>query len=1362
MQGFPVPRTVIHNTHSTMLKRLIPISALLFLAFFAQAQVPQSINYEGKLKESALKEMPCNNAGTVNISLGSGVQTNDPVFLCYGDSIFIDHQGDQVLSGDPNAATTPGIGYAFYNNVPTVDGPNLNAILFDPSVLDKPAAPGGLWVATGANPNGDMYFVNNGNLQLLFNAGKPVEIWFAPITLDNWATKAFEGTPAGPCVNVNIADAFPVVYLNKIFAKNLSNTDLGAGTFNGSFTVEGGWPEFLGSQTYNITIALKTNPLIKGIITSGPAKNGSTVAFTVPQPGTYVITVEDGKSCGYVFEMKFPAIAYNLESAVGYVGDTVCLTLTVDNFNKVIGHTLFINFDPSVLQFIDITYCDPSLFGMPTSNVSPSNIVNHLVFATDIDNGVSIPDGSCLFNICFKLIGQPFDCSMIKIDSLNPNDHSNVVVTDGNFNYFEAPLNLVEGEICILPANLGLDVISSVVQPTCPGGTDGSFEIKAIGGKFPYAFNWAKVGSPGIMGSGTIPNLGGIASIQNLSAGIYSVTVTDSSVPKEQVIITIIVQDPNPIDVTFNTKAPTCFDSKDGSIDITLTNGGTAPYIYTWDPPTTDTFNQTLLGNGTYKLTVTDKNNCSATFTQVFNTTQVVASLVKLANIGCGSMGGGSIEVTATGGTGPYDYIWDDPAMTAAPLVTNLPVGTYTVTVSDAEGCSTTLDTTIQVLAGITVTGFDSLSILCGDKNTGQLTVKLNIPAGSSVNSYTWSGPTPGGNTATINGLSPGTYYVTVEDNAGCSVIDSAKLWAPAPLSISGEVINMPSCPGNKNGSVGVSIAGGTPPYSYMWSTNPGVPTSLSVIPAVMAGFYSFTITDANNCGPLVHIIELKDPPKIVNAFSNVQPTSCLVGNCDGTATSTATYSDGTTGNFNFTWESSEFINGVMSSTASMLCEGWQSVSISDANCALIDSVLITSPGKIVVDLDTLINISCNGLNDGIIKVKVSGGTPGFTYNWSTPGTPNGNTLMDAAVGTYFVTVTDSKGCSEVSVPFQMNEPSVMMAMLDPSGTQGVTCADDMDGRISVFYTGGNAGNATYTWNPNVSTTNLATKLGYGTYTVTITDPRGCSDTVSYTISQPASIVANIPPITQPECFGYQTYASVTSASGGSGAPYTFSVDNGLNISIAEKIPIFAGDHIITVYDKNGCSITQIVSVSEPAPVVVTLGPDVEIQLGDSLQLLPYVSIPVVDSFKWTPTSYIPDPQILNPFVKPTEVTTFTLKVWDDNGCFGSDNIVIDVDNRRNVFVPNVFSPNSDGINDIFRIGTGIGVDRINYMRIYDRWGELLYEATNITAGEAAGPGWDGKFNGRYMNSGVYVYLIEVRFLDNVSLLYRGDVTLLR
>ncbi|MEL6924053.1 MAG: gliding motility-associated C-terminal domain-containing protein, partial [Bacteroidota bacterium] len=151
-----------------------------------------------------------------------------------------------------------------------------------------------------------------------------------------------------------------------------------------------------------------------------------------------------------------------------------------------------------------------------------------------------------------------------------------------------------------------------------------------------------------------------------------------------------------------------------------------------------------------------------------------------------------------------------------------------------------------------------------------------------------------------------------------------------------------------------------------------------------------------------------------------------------------------------------------------------------------------------------------------------------------------------------------------------------------------------------------------------------------------------------------------------------------------------------------------------------------------------------------------------IDSFIWTPTDQFfqcvgTECQMAK--ITPLSNVTYVLTVIDSDGCTNSDEITIDVDKRRNIFIPNAFAP--EGVNQEFRPYAGAGVLRINSMNIFDRWGKLLYNVEDIAPNDQT-TAWDGRYNGKHVNTGVYVYLIEVTFLDGITLLYRGDVTVIR
>ena len=173
---------------------------------------------------------------------------------------------------------------------------------------------------------------------------------------------------------------------------------------------------------------------------------------------------------------------------------------------------------------------------------------------------------------------------------------------------------------------------------------------------------------------------------------------------------------------------------------------------------------------------------------------------------------------------------------------------------------------------------------------------------------------------------------------------------------------------------------------------------------------------------------------------------------------------------------------------------------------------------------------------------------------------------------------------------------------------------------------------------------------------------------------------------------------------------------------------------------------------------------EIEIELGDSTKLIPIITGAGVDNFIWTPAELVTDPDTLSPYTKTFESTMYTLTVSDANGCSGTGKITIIVDPNRNVYVPNVFIPSNDsGTNYTFNPQIGNGVKDISYFQVYDRWGSLMYERTKfIPDNDNFGEGWDGKFKGDYVNPGVFIYVVEVNFLDGRTLLYRGDVTVVR
>ncbi|RMD71641.1 MAG: hypothetical protein D6818_07570, partial [Bacteroidetes bacterium] len=452
-----------------MAKRLLPGVLALMAGIALHAQTPANIRLHAPLPQNGGSEVACTDqyAGTVTLTNFQG-QSNDfnppnTIYLCFGDQFDIVHNGDADLTGDPQPSTTPGIGYAFYDCPPTVSGPDLSSIVADPCVNQtSPIILGGvpvpqtqgIWVAAD-QPDGNLTVVNDGTLQEAFNGGTPapIQFWFAPITIDDFATLGYEqasgGGPAGPCVNANVAAAFSVVYLNAIEASSINVSGC-----SGSFQVRGGLPEWDGSA-YSISIVHTTDPALMGTITNGTPNHGDNVAFSVPAPGTYEVTIADGKSCEAVFTVDMSSctgVTFALPIMGVQPGDTVCLPLTVSNFTDILSAQFSLSYDPAVVQFLYADNFNPNMPWLSDANFNDTG--NGIAFSwNDLSlNGVTLPDGAVAFELCFEAVGMEGEASPVDFtDQPTPPE-----VTDFNGNVLN--FNTQNGVIFISSTPVGLVV----------------------------------------------------------------------------------------------------------------------------------------------------------------------------------------------------------------------------------------------------------------------------------------------------------------------------------------------------------------------------------------------------------------------------------------------------------------------------------------------------------------------------------------------------------------------------------------------------------------------------------------------------------------------------------------------------------------------------------------------------------------------------------------------------------------------------------------------------------------------------------------------------------------------------------------
>ncbi len=435
---------------------------------------------------------------------------------------------------------------------------------------------------------------------------------------------------------------------------------------------------------------------------------------------------------------------------------------------------------------------------------------------------------------------------------------------------------------------------------------------------------------------------------------------------------------------------------------------------------------------------------------------------------------------------------------------------------------------------------------------------------------------------------------------------------------------------------------------------------------------------------------------------------------------------------------------------------------------------LTTHPCELAVTMSEG-SVTCFGLSDGFVDFALTVGTPPYSYDWfSLDGSMTGNGSIDdnnlstlisnLPAGTYRIVVVDAFDIEyQVTVTIEQPDPiQVALNLSDYSGFN-ISCDDESDGSIESSVVGG-VGNYEYSWS-NGSTTPNINNLAPGSYSVLITDGNGCESVADAVLTAPQPITA-LSEVTDPACFGdTEGIINVTDVAGGVG-PYLYSLNNQALSASNLFANLEVGIYELQVQDANGCVWTEELTVSQPQELIVDLGTDEFIKLGESVDLNAITTYPV-EGYQWKNGATLDcfgdtlDLDCFNPTASPMFTTTYVVTVVDENGCSDSDEITVFVDRRRQVFIPNIFSPNNDGQNDKFYVQTGPDVAQIRSFLIFNRWGESVYEQYGFPPNDPF-HGWDGMHRGKLMNTGVYVYYIEVEFLDGEVIPYKGDITLMR
>lgn len=943
---------------------------------------------------------------------------------------------------------------------------------------------------------------------------------------------------------------------------------------------------------------------------------------------------------------------------------------------------------------------------------------------------------------------------------------------DGMYNIIVEDNNGCEVQITVtLNDNPFVFAINNLTDASCVGSLDGFVDL-SITGATPdmdgnYTIRGNLTGTPFTIQSNSV-------TLGLLNPGNYTITVSDD-VSQCDTIFHFTIGYTDTISAVFTVTDPPCSNGVNGSLSIRgRTNGVAGPsYSYTIYQNGSQitsvnniggTFNYSPLAPGNYVVIVKEGLCLSDSIHFTVNAPPpIMVSVVGSTPDNCIPTPAGDIWFQITNGVGPYT-LDAGAGFQDADTLFNLNAGNYTLTVTDDNtGCTATLPFTIQ--AGDANEEADISFVITGTPcDGGTVTVLYQggaIPPGAGV---LWS---TGEITPTIPLNQTDTLSVDIILGAPvfCILDDTVHIECTLQLELD-ITVQQPLCGEGANGgpytaTVIVDTANAVAPVTWYWSV-PDTTTS-GIYTGLGPGKYYVTVTDGLD-STVVDSFEVIAPNSLTMTFSNIDSTSCPEI-CDGSVRIFPGGGDGAL-DYQLYWDpiNPQADTGVFFNIPD-LCAGLNVFTVSqDGLCFYRDTVEIFAPDSILINLLQSVDATCYGDDDALLEVNASGGTPGYTYSWENGSLTGLNNNIIA--GLYHVTVTDSKNCSNVD-SFTVSQPDTLIADIDSSGTLNLSCGNSSDGIITLDVSGGNPGGYDFLWNPNVSSAYQAVNLQAGTYFVTVTDPKGCTDTVSYVLTSPPPIAVNWPVVAEPDCFGDETVLLIedTDVTGGNGN-YSYTINSGELYPIGDPVMLPSGIYIVAVFDDRGCSTDTTYTIMEPDQILVSIGPDEPVvDLGDSIYIIGHVdqSSQPIAMMLWTSAEPMSCMTCEGTWVFNSVPALYTWTVTDINGCQGSASILVDVDYQRDVYIPNVFSPNGDGRNDDFRIYTGPGVVSINYIQIYDRWGNLIHvEGQQLPSPTGAG-NWDGTSKGKELNPGVYVYVVEITFIDNnTTLTYRGDVTLLR
>lgn len=774
----------------------------------------------------------------------------------------------------------------------------------------------------------------------------------------------------------------------------------------------------------------------------------------------------------------------------------------------------------------------------------------------------------------------------------------------------------------------------------------------------------------------------------------------------------------NPAKVNAN-----CATGVAGSISLAV-SGGASGYTYQWNDNNASQ-NRTGLAAGTYSVVVSDANGCSASVASTIASTGSISANFSYTGTYCAPIA--AVNFTNAGTVNGVTHTWQLDASNnssqASPSYTYVNAGSYTVshTVSNAV-CSNTVTKTVAVKAQPAIAASVE-QIPCNGGGDGAIT--LNVTDGLPPYSYNWGSGVTSQNRMN---LSVGSYTVTVGDANGCTASYSTAIVEGSPINVS-ETHNNVTCHSGNNGSINITATGGILPYSYRWSSG-DMTEDIANVPAAQ---YLVTVTDAHDCSAVTSIA-VTQPEALQVTLNKIDAT------CYGSATgSIVAVVSGGVQPVEYIWNTAATSNSLNNIPA-----GNYALNVKDAaGCVAHASVAVSQADELVLN-ETALAPTCFGKGDGSISFAANGGAGSYSYKLSNITMQGGINGLQA--GVYHLEVSDANGCT-VAKDVTLVAPAAMEIAAEIANEK---CGEPNTGSINVSVIGGNAPYV-YTWNNNATGNNVA-QLSEGTYVVTVTDAKGCKQTKANVVNASEGLQLAIAGSELP-CNVAKGEASVNVLNGL--APYTFVWSNGATTaSINNALP---GAYNVSIRDAAGCTLDTAVVIKNNNSFNVAVEGAGFINLGETVELKASSTGSDV-SYTWVPAFGLQCPTCASVTVRPAETTTYKVTAIDGvYGCVATAEAQVQVSTETNVFLPNAFTPNGDGENDVLALYGNLQSIRYFQLLVFNRWGEKVYETNDQFFN------WDANYKGEKLEPGAYLYVMKIVHINNeTSRTFKGSISLLK